>query len=62
MAREAGSPLGRSLLLRRGVIGVRAVVPLPLPLHGREFHGCARHECVSALPEPPACAGFQCFV
>jgi hypothetical protein len=63
MDREAGSPLGRSLLLNAGrVIGVRAVVPLPLPLHGREFHGRARRERVSAWPEPPACVDFQCFV
>jgi hypothetical protein len=39
-------------------IGVRAAVPLPLPLHAREFHGRAQHGRASALPERTAFVGF----
>ena len=33
------------------IIGVRAAVPLALPLHARECRGCAQHGHASALPE-----------
>jgi hypothetical protein len=60
---KAGSPLDRSLPLNVGkAIEGRAAVPLPSPLHAREFHGCARHGRASASPEQPAFVGFQCFV
>ena len=48
--------------IKPGSIGVRAAVPLPLPLHAGEFHGCAQHERASALPERPPFVGFQRFV
>jgi hypothetical protein len=46
----------------RMAIGVSAAVPLPLPLHAREFHGCDQHGRASALPERRAFVGFQGFV
>ena len=60
---KAGFPPRRSFPIKCGrSIGARAAVPLPSPLHAREFHGCAQHGCASALPERPVFVGFQCFV